>query len=326
MPDALPRPGADEVPSLADLPLVPAGWYYVAPVESLRAPVEVTLGAREFVAFVIGREAHVLDGRCPHFSARLSRGTLVDGCLTCPLHGWRFRPDGTCVGMPSGDVAPEGARVVAYPTAIVGGHLFFHVDPRHAGPMPFVEGVDADSLISAPPFSFEVAMPWWLASANGFDGQHFHAAHDRRLVAPPEVVRADTVFEARASFEVVGRAWRDRVMRLVAGGRVDMTVRSVGGTLVLVTSRLARTVTYGVVSIHPRSEAHSQVRTIIWKRPHTGALRAFDALDVRVRASFIRAFLEPDIVAGEGIQFRPERAVAADALLTRYLAWVRARD
>jgi hypothetical protein len=67
------------------------------------------------------------------------------------------------------------------------------------------------------------------------------------------------------------------------------------------------------------------VHTIIWKHPRLGALRAFDALDVRVRASFIRAFLEPDIVAGEGIRYQPERTVAADALLTRYLDWVRAR-
>jgi phenylpropionate dioxygenase-like ring-hydroxylating dioxygenase large terminal subunit len=325
MPDESPRSVADASRPAADFPLVPAGWYYVAPVESLRVPVEVTLGEREFVAFVVGREAHVLDGRCPHFSARLSRGTLVDGCLTCPLHGWRFRPDGTCESTPSGDVAPEGARVTAYPTAIVGGHLFFHVDPRHVAAMPFLDGVDAEALISAPPFAFDVAMPWWLVSANGFDSQHFHAAHDRRLIAPPEVLRADTVFEARATFEVAGGAWRDRATRLVAGRRVEMTVRSVGGTLVLVTSRFARTVTYGVVSIHPRSEARSQVRAIIWKHPRLGALRAFDALDVRVRASFIRAFLEPDIVAGEGIRYQPERTVAADALLTRYLDWVRAR-
>ncbi len=325
MPDASPRPDAEPTSAPVDFPLVPAGWYYVGPVESLRTPVAVTLGEREYVAFVVGREASVLDGRCPHFSARLVNGTLVDGCLTCPLHGWRFAPDGTCVSTPSGDAPPEAARVTAYPTAVVGGHLFFHVEPTHGGAFPFIEGVDPEALLSAPPFTFDVAMPWWLVSANGFDAQHFHAAHDRRLVAPPQVVRADSVFEVRATFEVSGRSWRDRLTRLVAGPRVEMTVRSVGGTLVHVTSRLARTVTYGVVSVHPRSEGSSQVRTIIWKRPRSGALRAFDALDVRVRAGFIRAFLEPDVVAGEGIRYRPERTVAADALLTQYLAWVRAR-
>ena len=309
-----------------DLPLVPHGWYYVAPVESMRRPVEVTLGNRDYVAFAADRQLHVLDGRCAHFGAHLARGNVVGHCLECPLHGWRFRGDGRCDGTPSGEVPPEAARLRSYPVAVLGGHLFFHTDPAHAQPAPFFADASPDALISAPPFAFDVEMPWWMVSTNGFDAQHFLTAHDRKLVSSPEVLRRDDHFEARASFEVVGTAWRDRVTQIVAGPRSEMTVRNAGaGALILVTSRFGRATTYGLVSIHPRSATRSHVRTIVWMQPRTGLAHAFDAVDVRMRASFIRAFIEPDIVAGEGIQFDPGRTIGADALVSEYLTWLAAR-
>lgn len=307
-------------------PLVPHGWYYAAPVESLQRPVEIRLGEREYVAFATGRQMHVLDGRCSHFGAHLARGHVVGDCLECPLHGWRFRGDGTCIDSPSGEQPPAAATLGVYPTASLGGHLFFHTDSRNTAPPPFFPDVTPDELISAPPFAFDVEMPWWMVSTNGFDTQHFLTAHDRKLAGAPEVLRDDSVFEARASFDVVGTAWRDRATRLAAGPRTKMTVRNAGGALILVTSQFQRTTTYGLVSIHPRSRAQSHVCTIVWKRPRTGLTRAFDALDVRLRASFIRAFIQPDIVAGEGIQYDPRRTIAADALVKRYLEWLAERS
>ncbi|MEP7380210.1 MAG: Rieske 2Fe-2S domain-containing protein [Gemmatimonadota bacterium] len=225
------------VVSAPGLPPVPHSWYYVGSVKALRAPTEITLGTRVYVAFIPEGRAHVLDGRCPHFAARLARGTLSDGCLHCPMHGGRCRPDGTCDGMPSGDEPPPTVRLAWYPTTVKGRHVFFHTSSCNATPMPFFHDVAAEELLPAPPFSFNVEMPWWLVSANGFDGQHFLAAHDRRLVGAPQLMRWDAEFETRATFVVVGTEWRDRVARRLADSRVEMTVRSAGGSLVLVTSR-----------------------------------------------------------------------------------------
>ena len=320
------RGNSDAGSAASDFPLIPYGWYYAGPVEALRKPVEIILAEREYVAFAVDRQPVVLAGRCPHFSARLSRGRVVDGCLQCPLHAWRFRPDGSCAGTPSGETPPAAARLAAFPVTMLGGHVFFHTDSCNRSAVPFFADQSPSELISAPAFRFEVEMPWWLVSANGFDAQHFLSAHDRRLVGIPEVQRADDVFEARAVFDVVGDRWRDRVTRRFSGPRVEMTVRHVGGTMVLVTSRFRRSVTYGLVSIHPCSPSRSLVHTIVWIPRRTGAARVVDPLDVRVRANFIRAFLGPDISAGEGIRFDPARTVAADALLVRYLGWVGARE
>ncbi len=307
------------------LPLVPRGWYYAGPVTSIRQPTRVRLGKHDYVAFANDGAAHVLDGRCPHFAAKLWRGSIVDGQLHCPLHGWRFAADGSCAGTPSGEHPPAVARLAAYCTTVVGGHAFFHTASAGDEHLPFFPDVDPSDLISAPPFAFDVKMPWWLACANGFDGQHFLSAHDRRLVGAPAVEERETFFSAKAQFEVVGGSWRDRLTRVVAGPRVEMTVRHVCGTMVQVASRFRRTLTFGLVSVHPRSQGKSRVHVVIWMpRRRLGVL--VDALDVRVRAQFIRAFLQPDIEAGNGIQFSPDRLIGADALLGQHQRWLRRRE
>lgn len=309
-----------------EFPDVARGWYYVASLSALRRPMSVQLHDREFVAFVVDGAATVLDGRCPHFGAKLARGEVVDGCLRCPLHGWRFRPDGRCEGTPSGESPPGRARVASYPTATIGGYVFFHADSRHTGDFPCFADAPFERMVPSPSFAIDVEMPWWMVSANGFDAQHFLAAHDRRLVGRPTVLQDDTGFEARAEFEVVGRSWRDRVTRAVSGPRVELRVRNAGGALVLVTSRFRRTVTYGLVSVHPRTSSRARVHTIIWVKKRHGLGQAFAWIDARIRASFIRAFLEPDVVVGEGVRYDRSRAINADALLTQYLDWLSAAE
>jgi hypothetical protein len=67
------------------------------------------------------------------------------------------------------------------------------------------------------------------------------------------------------------------------------------------------------------------VRVQIWIPKRRRGLSAVDHLDARVRSDFIRAFLQSDIHAGDGIRYAPDRMIAADATLARYLEWVRAR-
>jgi phenylpropionate dioxygenase-like ring-hydroxylating dioxygenase large terminal subunit len=52
--------------------------------------------------------ARAVGARCPHRGADLARGSLVDGCLQCPFHGWRFDGFGQCVRIPS---QPESVKI-----------------------------------------------------------------------------------------------------------------------------------------------------------------------------------------------------------------------
>ena len=82
-------------------------WHPVArSVEVAAQPMAVTLLARRVVLWRSPSGAVVAaPDRCPHREAPLSAGSVHDGCLTCPYHGWTFGDDGRCILVPS---ASEG--------------------------------------------------------------------------------------------------------------------------------------------------------------------------------------------------------------------------
>ena len=94
-------------------------WYVVArSVEVGAAPQAVQLLG---TAVVLYRSADgsvvAAPDRCPHREAPLSKGTVQDGCLVCPYHGWTFGDDGRCVRVPSAAEhvpAPPRAHLTTY--------------------------------------------------------------------------------------------------------------------------------------------------------------------------------------------------------------------
>jgi aminopyrrolnitrin oxygenase len=283
------------------------------------------LGDREFVAFVSasGTPA-VLDGRCVHMGAQLSRGCVVGEHLQCPFHQWEFAQDGRCAKIPAMDVIPALARQRAYPTVERDGHVFFFNDAEPAFECPFFD-VAPGALCAARPFVFDLAVPWYLVGANGFDLQHFRAAHDRTLVGTPQVSEQGPFCRTiRATFRVTGNSLRDRLTRLASGEEVTMTIRSWCGALIFVTAEFARTTSYGMVSIMPTGPGHSRVTTTIWVKHRAGAIgrAVLDPVDLHIRRSFIRAFLQGDADRSPGIRYTPGTLIDADHVLREYVDWV----
>lgn len=83
-------------------------WHPVLPVDQLGdSPVRVELLGEGWVLARIDGEVRAFADRCPHRSARLSDGQLLDatpttgGTLQCPYHGWRFDGGGHCRLVPA---------------------------------------------------------------------------------------------------------------------------------------------------------------------------------------------------------------------------------
>ena len=96
-----------------------SGWYAVArSVEVGGTPRHVKLLNRDVVLYRTGGGKVVAaPDRCPHREAPLSKGTLQNGCLVCPYHGWVFGDDGRCVDVPSsnqGVPPPPRAHLVTH--------------------------------------------------------------------------------------------------------------------------------------------------------------------------------------------------------------------
>jgi vanillate O-demethylase monooxygenase subunit len=85
-----------------DEPALERFWHPVAlSAEVGDAPLGVTLAGSRWVLVRLDGELVAFRDRCPHRFAPLSAGTVIDGTLQCPYHGFRFAPSGRCVEVPS---------------------------------------------------------------------------------------------------------------------------------------------------------------------------------------------------------------------------------
>jgi len=78
-------------------------WHMVAEAAHLAdGPRAVKLLGIDYVVWR-GPDGKVVAApdRCPHRESPLSLGTVDDGCLVCPYHGWTFGAEGRCVTVPS---------------------------------------------------------------------------------------------------------------------------------------------------------------------------------------------------------------------------------
>lgn len=77
-------------------------WYPVMPLEHLsEGPKSFVLLGESLVLWLDteGKPAAVRD-RCCHRTAKLSLGSVNNGCIQCPYHGWQFDAAGACVKVP----------------------------------------------------------------------------------------------------------------------------------------------------------------------------------------------------------------------------------
>jgi phenylpropionate dioxygenase-like ring-hydroxylating dioxygenase large terminal subunit len=79
--------------------------------------------------------------RCMHRNTMLSEGTVENGCLKCPYHGWTYDSEGRCVEIPS--LPPEDKtlpkkRLVSFPTREAHGLIWTWMgDPERIDREPF---------------------------------------------------------------------------------------------------------------------------------------------------------------------------------------------
>lgn len=52
---------------------------------------QLVLEGRSVAVFRDGGRVFALDGICPHAGSPLGPGTVAEGMVSCPWHGWRFR-------------------------------------------------------------------------------------------------------------------------------------------------------------------------------------------------------------------------------------------
>lgn len=173
-----------------------------------------------------GGAVAALADRCPHRGARLSQGTVVDGTLQCPYHGWRFDAQGRCAAIPALPAFQPAAVHAACRHEVQLAHGLVWV--RLAAPaegndsalpgIPRLDDLPSRRLIYGP---FDVATSAPRAVENFLDTSHFAFVHRGWLgdAGHPEVPAYD-VTETLDGRPVIERykAWQPRATAAAQDG------------------------------------------------------------------------------------------------------------
>ncbi|HEV7224443.1 MAG TPA: Rieske 2Fe-2S domain-containing protein, partial [Pirellulales bacterium] len=130
-----PAPARQEGAALQEPPLVRNdGFVFAADADAVKegAGLAVEANGKEIALFRVGDRVYAIDAACPHEGAPLAQGTVENGVVTCPWHGWTFN---ACTGC---SLTPANHDLGRYETLTEDGKIF--VKP-HPNPLPKGEGI-----------------------------------------------------------------------------------------------------------------------------------------------------------------------------------------
>ena len=79
-------------------------------------------------------QIQVLDAYCRHMGGDLSQGSVKGDNVACPFHGWLWKGNGRCAGVPYAKRNPKLAKTRAWPTMVRNGQVFvYRPDSTPAG-------------------------------------------------------------------------------------------------------------------------------------------------------------------------------------------------
>jgi methionine sulfoxide reductase heme-binding subunit len=112
-------------PSVADSP----GWIDVGPPEEIPENRARTICAKAGERIAVFRHKGTISAVtnvCAHQGGPLGEGAIIDGCITCPWHGWQYRPHDGC------SPPPFTEKIATHQVRIVRGRV--QVNPRPLAP------------------------------------------------------------------------------------------------------------------------------------------------------------------------------------------------
>jgi methionine sulfoxide reductase heme-binding subunit len=98
-------------------------WIDVCSVDEIpnnRAKIVCLAGCERIAIFRYDGKISAVTNVCAHQRGPLGEGKIVDGCITCPWHGWEYRPhDGQ-------SPPPFQERIATYRVRVENGRVLVH--------------------------------------------------------------------------------------------------------------------------------------------------------------------------------------------------------
>jgi nitrite reductase/ring-hydroxylating ferredoxin subunit/DMSO/TMAO reductase YedYZ heme-binding membrane subunit len=105
-------------------------WLRVCQVDEIpekRARVVEPASAERIAVFRYDGQVAAVSNVCRHQGGPLGEGQVIDGCITCPWHGYQYRPQDGC------SPPPFTEQIATYRTRVVKGVVWVHPVPLAPG-------------------------------------------------------------------------------------------------------------------------------------------------------------------------------------------------
>lgn len=105
------------------------GWIDAGAVDAIpdRRAAVVSIAGRERIAvYRVGETLHAVGNVCAHQGGPLGEGRIIDGCITCPWHGYQYRPQDGCAPPPFTEKVPT------YAVRVENGRVYVQTEPQEA--------------------------------------------------------------------------------------------------------------------------------------------------------------------------------------------------
>jgi len=105
-------------------------WIDLGPcmdIPESRARVVCVRDRERVAVFRDGDRLHAVTSVCAHQGGPLAEGKIVDGCITCPWHGYQYRPGDGC------SPPPYTEKIATYELRVESGRVLLNPDPNPPG-------------------------------------------------------------------------------------------------------------------------------------------------------------------------------------------------
>ena len=175
-------------------------WYVIAWEHEIPADgflARTVLGEPLLAYRTTAAQLTVLEDRCCHRHAPLSKGRREGDCVRCGYHGLKFDAQGVCVEVPGLDQPPPGARVKTYPVVLHNKWVFVWMG----------EAARADKALLPDNFSnddpgwhykpgyMHYDTPYLLICDNLLDFSHLSYVHEKTLGGSTAIAQARPTIE-----------------------------------------------------------------------------------------------------------------------------------
>ncbi len=290
-----------EQTSQTALPL-PHAWYPVAKSQAIKSGKKQALRfmQRDWLLFRNQRgQVAVVARHCSHMGADLNQGQVVDDCIRCPLHGWRFDEQGQCQ-TPLKQPFKQQAQLPSLATAEYAGVVYVFTQQQAMYPLPQLPFEPNCAFSSTRKLTLPIH--FMLASMNSFDVAHYGYVHHRRISGKPKVCSDDPHhlgIELQAS--VIRKNWQDKLMYWLGFKEVSIRIDCWGTSLLHMYNQQAKM--GAVIAVMPVDAQHSEVYITAYDCQSNKRLlkRPFKALKLELSRLITTAFLKSDVPIGQGL-------------------------